>query len=145
MRFAATITLNIGLYRAFASSADIMDRALEELSASDFTIQRYRARLALEGGTESGTFVVAGEDTLVLEVQGVGNAGEPEEFAGVTRAVYGLSESLGEDCIAFRGVASYDDLGEDKFHIREALVGPRAGEWGVFDPKYFIPFDGWQS
>jgi hypothetical protein len=64
------------------------------------------------------------ELTLVVEVK---------THVGVTHAQIALlSRDLGQDCIAVWS----------PFTNRGALIGPRASEWGAFDPKQFFLIDG---
>lgn len=145
MRFAVTVTLNIGLNvpgGEYMDPTDTMQKALNALS-EHLSIKRYRGRIALAGGTEVNVGGVAGEDTLVVEVQGIGT--KRRGGADIVDAVYKLSEDLGQDCIAFRGVVSFDGDEDGPFRTHEALVGPKAEEWGEFEPHYFIPYDGWQE
>lgn len=145
MRFAVTVTLNIGLnvpdgeYMDPVSTAHL---ALDAL-AEHLSIKRYRARIAFAQGTEAGTRSIAGEDTLVLEVRGVGT--DPRGPCAVAGSVHKLSEKLGQDCIAFRSSTSFDEDGYGPFQTHEALVGPKAEAWGEFDPKLFITYNGWQE
>ena len=145
MRFAVTVTLNIGLNvpnGEYMDPTDTMQKALEALG-EHLSIKRYRGRIALEGGEEVGTRSIAGEDTLVVEVQGIGT--RRRGGADIIGSVYRLSEALEQDCIAFRGVVAFDGDEDGPFRTHEALVGPKAEEWGEFDPTYFIPYDGWQE
>lgn len=144
MRFAVTVTLNIGLLvldTEYMDPTDTMQKALRALG-EHLSIKRYRGRIALEGGEEVGTRSIAGEDTLVVEVQGIGT--QSRGGADIVDSVYKLSEDLGQDCIAFRGDVSFE--GTDwPVRAYEELVGPRAEEWGEFDPTFFIPYGGWQE
>lgn len=144
MRFAVTVTLNIGLNVPNGEYMDPTATARQALEAlgEHMSIKRYRARLAFEGGREVNVGGIAGEDTLVVEVQGVGT--NLRGWQDIMDSVYRLSETLGQDCIAFRGIVSYD-YWYGSFRPREALVGPKAEEWGEFDPTFFIPFEGWQE
>lgn len=145
MRFAVTVTLNIGLNVPNGEYMDPTATAKQAIEAlgEHLNIKRYRARIALEGGTTFGTWRIASEDTLVLEVQGIST--KRRGGVDIVNSVYKLSEALGQDCIAFRSVVSYDGDKDGPFHTREELVGPKAEEWGEFDPTFFIPFDGWQE
>lgn len=67
------------------------------------------------------------EKTVVLEVEMTGDS------ADNTRAIYDLSVSLGQDCIACY---------TDRFDGFGALVGPKASEWGNFNPEFFLLLDG---
>lgn len=46
--------------------------------------------------------------------------------------IHAVSEALEEDCIAVW----------DLMHREGRLIGPKAAEWGEFDPKLFILRDG---
>jgi len=145
MRFAVTVTLNIGLNvpnGEYMDPADTANQALDTL-AEHLHIKRYRARIALAHGAEAGTGSLLREDTLIFEVQGIGT--KRRGGADIMQSVYKLSEDLGQDCIAFRGVVSFDGEEDGPFRTHEELVGPKADKWGEFDPKLFIPFDGWQE
>lgn len=146
MRFAVTVTLNIGLNvppnEENLDPADTTHLALEAL-AKHLSIKRYRARIAFAHGTEAGTGSLLWEDTLIVEVQGI--ATKRGGGAYIVQSVYKLAERLGQDCIAFRGVVSFDGEEDGPFRTHEQLVGPNADAWGEFDPKLFIPFDGWQE
>ena len=145
MRFAVTVTLNIGLNvpgGEYMDPTDTMQKALTALG-EHLSIKRYRGRIALAGGLVVGTWRAAGEDTLIVEVQGIGT--KRRGGIDIVQSVYKLSERLGQDCIAFRGVVSFDGDEDGPFRTHEQLVGPKAEEWGEFDPTYFIPFDGWQE
>lgn len=145
MRFAVTVTLNIGLNvpdGEYMDPTDTMQKALEALG-EHLNIKRYRGRIALEGGTEVPTWSVVWEDTLVVEVQGTSTA--RRGGVDIMDSVYKLSEALNQDCIAFRGVVAFDDAEYGPFRAHVSLVGPKAEEWGEFDPKRFITYDGWQE
>jgi len=45
-------------------------------------------------------------------------------------ALYALCQRFGQDCA---GVRYFNGTGE--------LVGPRAAQWGAFNPEYFITYD----
>lgn len=145
MRFAVTVTLNIGLNVPDGEYMDPVSTAHLALDAlrKHLSIKRYRARIALEGGSTVGTWRIAGEDTLVVEVQGIGT--KRRGGIDIVQSVYKLAERLGQDCIAFRGVVSFDGDEDGPFRTHEELVGPKAEEWGEFDPTLFIPFEAWQE
>lgn len=56
----------------------------------------------------------------------------PADPAHGMQAVYRAAERLGQDCIAVW----------DPEALQGALVGPRADQWGDFNPAYFIDFSG---
>lgn len=145
MRFAVTVTLNIGLNVPDGEYMDPVSTAHHALDvlAENLFVKRYRARIAFANGAEAGTGSLLWEDTLIMEVQGI--ATKRGGGAYIVQSVYKLSEDLGQDCIAFRGVVSFDGEEDGPFRTHEALVGPKAEEWGEFDPKRFITFDGWQE
>lgn len=145
MRFAVTVTLNIGLLGPGIFGLDPTATARQALEALGeyLNIKRYRARIALEGGTTVGTWRIAGEDTLVVEIQGIGT--KRRGGVDIMDSVYKLAEDLGQDCIAFRGNVSCEDDEFGPHHVHEELIGPKAEEWGDFDPMEFITYDGWQE
>lgn len=80
----------------------------------------------LNGLTVTRTAVVQSdtEPTLVVEAQ--------MSAVRAVRAIHTLAEDLGQDCIAayYPGDAGW------------LLVGPRATEWGPFNPEFFLLLDG---
>lgn len=108
----ATFILNIGLNTAVGAITP--DEARETLRAYGFSILR-------DAVLESDT-----EPTLVAEVAtGFATA------LTVLQLLYQVSEELKQDCIAV-----YREL------IGGALIGPRAAEWGPFNPEFFLLLDG---
>lgn len=85
----------------------------------------------LNGLTVTRTAVVQSdtEPTLVLEVTMHGH-----DSVENTRTLRRLAEDLGQDCIAVYCQVPIANFG--------ALVGPRAAEWGPFNPEFFFLLDG---
>ena len=109
----ATFILNIGLNTADGAIA--IEEARKVLRAYGFSILR-------EALLESDT-----EPTLVAEVA-TGFA----TTLTVLQLLYQVSEELKQDCIAvYRGLTRGG-----------ALIGPRAAEWGPFNPEFFLLLDG---
>lgn len=69
------------------------------------------------------------EPTMVLEVIMRGH-----DSVENTRTLRRLAEDLGQDCIAVYCRLPIANFG--------ALVGPRAAEWGPFNPEFFFLLDG---
>lgn len=109
----ATFTLNIGLNTT--DGAITIEEARKTLRAYGFSILR-------EALLESDT-----EPTLVAEV----TTGFATTLA-VLQLLYQVSEELEQDCIAV-----YHELTG-----AGTLIGPRAAEWGPFNPEYFLLLDG---
>lgn len=110
------LLLNIGLARQGQSNIGV-GTVLRELAAEDLTVRDYRIHT-------SDT-----EQTVVAEVEpGIAGA------LNFRLRINHLSRLLGQDCIAVyvpeRGVGE--------------LIGPRAAEWGEFDPRYFLTVDGYR-
>ena len=109
----ATFILNIGLNTA--DGAVTAEQARQVLAANEFLITR-------DAVLESDT-----EPTLVAEV--ISTAASP--FV-VLQLLHRVAEELDQDCIAvYRGLTGDG-----------ALIGPRAAEWGPFNPEFFLLLDG---
>lgn len=121
-----TITLNIGLHIDGTENTDKLAtlraaRAIHSLRTSGCTIMR-TARHEATFPNDKGETVT--ERTLVVQLLAEGwHAG-----GSLTSIVDRIAGDLRQDCIAVR----YDGtaLGE--------LIGPRAAEWGAFNPAYFV-------
>ena len=110
---AIKFIVNIGLNTT--DGAITVEEARTTLRAYGFSILR-------EALLESDT-----EPTLVAEVAtGFATA------LTVLQLLYKVSEELKQDCIAV-----YRELTGGG-----ALIGPRAAEWGPFNPEYFLLLDG---
>lgn len=109
----AKLILNIGLNSA--DGAITPEQARQALAANEFLIVR-------DAVLESDT-----EPTLVAEVT-IRNT-SPFIFLQLLRRV---AEELDQDCIAV-----YRELTG-----AGSLIGPRAAEWGPFNPEYFLLLDG---
>lgn len=110
-----TFTLNIGLAPSKHSGlTGLLDEASirKALEFNLLHVLRYEVQ---QSATEA-TAVVQVEDLA----QGI----------LTSYAVYDAAQRLHQDCIAVVN----DSMGIG------ALVGPRADEWGVFDPAYFLNF-----
>lgn len=110
----AKLILNIGLNRASGGTITA-DLARRTLLANEFSIVR-------DAVLESDT-----EPTLVAEVT-IRNT-SPFIFLQLLRRV---AEELDQDCIAV-----YRELTGGG-----SLIGPRAAEWGPFNPEFFLLLDG---
>lgn len=95
-----------------ADGAIAVEEVRKVLRAYGFSILR-------EALLESDT-----EPTLVAEVA--------TGFATALQLLYQVSEELKQDCIAV-----YRELTGGG-----ALIGPRAAEWGPFNPEFFLLLDG---
>ncbi len=73
------------------------------------------------------------EPTLVAEVDlpAVPDTRHPLA-CGDYGALYRVAQRLQQDCLAV-----YDEAAQ-----RGQLVGPRASQWGAFNPKFFLNLDG---
>lgn len=109
----ATFILNIGLNSP--KGAIPAEQARQALRAYGFSILR-------EALLESDT-----EPTLVAEVA----TGFATPLT-VLQLLYQVSEELKQDCIAVYR----------EYTLGGALIGPRAAEWGPFNPEYFLLLDG---
>jgi hypothetical protein len=107
------LTLNIGLNSH--KGAITTEQARQALAANEFSIVR-------DAVLESDT-----EPTLVAEVTSL-NA-NPFLVLQLLRRV---ADELDQDCIAV-----YREL-----TAGGALIGPRAAEWGPFNPEFFLLLDG---
>lgn len=118
--------LNIGLNVAGSNNtaAQVAARAIKAVGLLDVLCAQcaVRTRVAeVEYSTPDGTAV---EPTLVVSINGaIGSA----TLQGV---VYGLAEELWQDCIA----VFEPETG------RGVLVGPKAADWGGFNPDCFVRF-----
>ena len=110
----AKLILNIGLNRA-SGGAIPAEQARQTLAANEFLIVR-------DAVLESDT-----EPTLVAEVTSLNSS--PFIFLQRLRRV---AEELDQDCIAV-----YRELTG-----AGSLIGPRAAEWGPFNPEFFLLLDG---
>lgn len=118
------ITLNIGLRTSPAAVFPVVDIhphiAVRELDTHGFTV--VKQRLLLGGQNDERTLVC-----VVLD----------DVMDGTARArLYKVAEALHQDCIA---VAV--NFGSDG-HFAGSLVGPRAINWGRFDPEKFVTWRG---
>lgn len=120
------IELNIGL--AGAPGANDMARAnyAMRLLSSTLTIARVQSRV-------EQTRYIGPDGSEVVESTLVARAAV-RDLDRLHAAIYSLAERLQQDCIA---VLSVGDGG----YTLGALIGPRAAEWGAFDPQYFVRFD----
>ena len=109
----ATFILNIGLNTADGAIA--VEEARQALAANEFLIVR-------DAVLESDT-----EPTLVAEV--ISPNANPFLALQLLRRV---ADELDQDCIAV-----YRELTGGG-----ALIGPRAAEWGPFNPEFFLLLDG---
>lgn len=107
-------TLNIGLNSASAGTITA-ELARQILIANEFLIVR---DTVLESDTEP---------TLVAEVTSLNV--NPRI---ILQLLYRVAEDLDQDCIAV-----YRELTGGG-----SLVGPRASEWGTFNPEFFFQLDG---
>lgn len=72
------------------------------------------------------------EPTLVVKVKPTAGMAASRQGNAVRNAVFELAKALNQDCIAvYLPIA---DKGE--------LIGPRAAQWGEFNPAYFFKLDG---
>lgn len=119
--------LNIGLfvtggqndYATVANRAMRIDRTLNVLYGGSAVIRSKVVSAMYEAGGE-----VAGEPTLVVSLSGRFAAG------ALRGAVYALAEENEQDCIA----VFEPETG------RGVLVGPKAADWGEFNPDFFVRF-----
>lgn len=120
------IELNIGL--AGAPGANDMARAnyAMRLLSSTLTMARIQSRV-------EQTRYIGPDGAEVVESTLVARAAvrDPDRLHA---AIYHLAERLEQDCIAVLFVG-------DGGYTLGALIGPRAAEWGAFDPRYFVRFD----
>jgi hypothetical protein len=72
------------------------------------------------------------EPTLVVKMQASVDLPSNRSGNAVRNAVFKLAEALNQDCIAVYPPIA--DKGE--------LVGPRAAQWGEFNPELFFKLDG---
>lgn len=107
------LLLNIGLH-VNATQTVAAHVAFEILKANGFLITRHRT-------VQSDT-----EPTLVADVLFAGM------MADLSSMLHQTSVDLQQDCIAAYNVAKN----------RGVLVGPRAAEWGPFNPEFFFLLDG---
>lgn len=110
--------LNIGLAREGKSNVGTGTALrellnLERMSANDELID-YSVQQS-----ETETTVVA-----IVDIRG--------NPADVLTKVFRLSQVLEQDCIAMYNLVTKEG----------ALVGPRAGKWGAFNPEFFLLPDG---
>lgn len=121
--------LNIGLfvtggqndYATVANRAMKIDRTLNVVYGGAAIIRSKVVNALFEAGGE-----VTGEPTLVVSMSGT-------FAAGVLRcAVYAMAEANQQDCIA----VFEPETG------RGTLVGPKAADWGAFNPDFFVRFYG---
>lgn len=108
-----TILLNIGLNTP--SGDPVASLGMERIYEAGKLLETFRKRVALH--------VSDTEETLVVECE--------SEF-GMRQNVEKLCELLDQDCIAVM-------CGSKE---RGWLIGPRAHEWGEFDPTKFLLLDG---
>ena len=107
------LTLNIGLNSA--GGAIPAEQARQALAANEFLIVR-------DAVLESDT-----EPTLVAEVI------SPDTSPIILlQLLHQVAEELEQDCIAVYRERTRGG----------ALIGPRAAEWGPFNPEYFLLLDG---
>lgn len=120
------IELNIGL--AGAPGANDMARAnyAMRLLSSTLTIARVQSRV-------EQTRYIGPDGSEVVESTLVARAAV-RDLDRLHAAIYSLAERLEQDCLAVLFVG-------DGGYTPGALIGPRAAEWGAFDPQYFVRFD----
>lgn len=122
--------LNIGLNVTGADNtpAAVVARALKAVRLLDVLLSRNcvvatRAVDSTYSGPDGAPVV---ETTLLVSV-----AGQIAQ-ASLRNIVYALAEELEQDCIAV-----YEpETG------RGELIGPKAADWGGFNPEYFVRFYG---
>lgn len=107
------LTLNIGLNSA--NGAIPAEQARQALAANGFSIVR-------DAVHESDT-----EPTLVAVVHLLAN-----NYLIIMQQLHRVAEDLEQDCIAV--YHEHTNAG--------ALIGPRAEEWGPFNPEFFLLLDG---
>lgn len=120
------IELNIGL--AGAPGANDMARAnyAMRLLSSTLTMARVQSRV-------EQTRYIGPDGSEVVEATLVARAAV-RDLDRLHAALYQLAERLARDYIAVLFV------GEGGYTFGD-LIGPRAEEWGAFDPQYFVRFD----
>lgn len=106
------VIVNIGLARSGQSNIAI-GTVLREVASHGFEVVEH---ITLESDTEP---------TVVARLRTV------QSWATVQRRVHFLSILLGQDCIAVYELSL----------SKGALCGPRAAEWGPFNPDFFLLFD----
>jgi len=114
-----TFSLNIGLL--LGKYPDGPDNTWTQLNDR---ITRARAFLN-ERVTLLSRLEVGSEPTLVVQADA-----QFLTHAQILEFVYELSEELGQDCIA----VYFHDAN------RGYLIGPRAGDWGSFERRYFTEY-----
>ncbi len=110
------IELNIGL-----NIEGSLNNQRQRDSRADHALGRIRCYTKILGTRRAQSTT---EDTLVLSVEREGSE------SAFYNEVYTLASDLSQDCIAVYQVDA--DNG--------ALIGPRAGAWGEFNPEFFIRF-----
>ena len=124
-----TIELNIGL-RA-SKHATKREPFAPILPAVARFAARDRLHISTLGEFENRVERCSSEPTLVVRVR---LPVELVERGILDEAVHGLAVSLEQDCIAVYHVdGPHTGTGE--------LIGPRAAEWGEFNPEFFSRFD----
>lgn len=119
--------LNIGLfvtgdqndYATVANRAMKIDRTLNVLYGGSAIIRSKVVNALYEAGGE-----VTGEPTLVVSMSGKFSAG------ALRGAIYEIARENEQDCIA----VFEPETG------RGTLVGPKAADWGAFNPGFFVRF-----
>lgn len=117
------VILNIGLNvasgnNAYDARSERGEVALRYLSG--FFPKIINKRLLTTYDDANGTPTI--EDTLVVHLLDGLNA-----EGSVYSAIFNLAQLLDQDCIAVFFTSVQEGL----------LIGPRANEWGAFDPQYF--------
>ncbi|QYD70119.1 hypothetical protein KZJ38_07365 [Paraburkholderia edwinii] len=109
--------LNIGLARNDGEPDNGILHVVAKINQYGFIIRA--------GEIHEVTHAHGTERTLIAEVKYTRNE------AYLPTAVYHLSQDLAQDCIA---IANQSDNGV----ISGAIYGPKAAEWGEFDPRFFV-------
>ena len=119
-KLAKFITLNIGLHIAGGEKPVILpEQARNILRLYGFDCTYNRIDIAThERGSES---------TLIVMVPYVGELRQFETY------LHFVAVALQQDCIAY----AFESHGE----LVGGLIGPKAVEWGEFNPEYFLPYD----
>lgn len=108
--------LNIGLARNDGAPDNGVLHVVVKLNQFGFRLKA--------GEVHEVTHALGTERTLVVEVY-------PRDGIATRAAVYRLSLELAQDCIAVGFV-------QDGTVTSGELIGPKAADWGEFDPAYFV-------
>ena len=127
--FIRTVELNIGLLASEHAVTREPFAPIQPVVAR--CAVRDRLHFPALGAFETRVEPCGNEPTLVVRLR------VPIEFiveGRLAATVYGLAVSLEQDCIAvYYADGARADTGD--------LIGPRAAEWGEFNPEFFSRFD----